>query len=188
MKTNYKYRIVKDSFGEMKVPSDKYWGAQTQRSLQNFVINDEKMPKALIKALVLIKKACAIANAKAKKLDQKKAKFIVDVCDEILAGKHADNFPLSVWQTGSGTQTNMNVNEVIANRCCCLAKAEKLIHPNDHVNMSQSTNDVFPTGIHVMCAMLVRDKLMPNLDKLIIELTKIQKPLMKLVKVGRTHL
>ena len=187
MKTKAKYRIVKDSFGEMKVPANKYWGAQTQRSLQNFTINDEKMPKALIKSLVLIKKACAMANAKAKKLDQKKAKLIVQVCDEILSGQWSDNFPLSVWQTGSGTQTNMNVNEVIANRACCLAKKEKYIHPNDDVNMSQSTNDVFPTGIHVMCALLTRDNLIPNLDKLIAELTKLQKPLMKLVKGGRTH-
>ena len=188
MKTNSKYRIVKDSFGEMKVPSNKYWGAQTQRSLQNFTINDEKMPKALIKSLVLIKKACALANLKAKKLKADKAKVIVKVCDELLAGKWADNFPLSIWQTGSGTQTNMNVNEVIANRSCCLERKEKFIHPNDHVNMSQSTNDVFPTAIHVMIALLTRDKLIPNLDKLITELSKLSKQWMKLVKVGRTHL
>lgn len=182
-----KTKIVKDSFGQMQVPADKYWGAQTQRSLINFTINDEKMPIALIHALTLIKKACAIANAKAKKMPENKAKAIVKVCDLILNHKLDDNFPLSIWQTGSGTQTNMNVNEVIANKVNELAKT-KLVHPNDDVNMSQSSNDVFPTGIHLTIAILTQQKLLPSLKKLIEALSVIQKQNAKVVKVGRTHL
>lgn len=182
-----KTKIVKDSFGEMQVPCDKFWGAQTQRSLINFTINDEKMPLALIYSLALIKKACAIANLKAKKISNEKAQAIIKVCDLILNHKLDDNFPLSIWQTGSGTQTNMNVNEVVAFKANSLLK-KQLIHPNDDVNMSQSSNDVIPTGIHLTIVRLTHQKLFPALDRLINAMKKIQLANMKIIKVGRTHL
>ena len=182
-----KVKIVKDSFGMMEVPADKYWGAQTQRSLINFKINDEKMTLALIHALVFIKKACAIANCKVKKLSKQKADYIIKVCDLILNHKLDDNFPLSIWQTGSGTQTNMNVNEVISFKANELAK-KSLVHPNDDVNMSQSSNDVFPTGILLTIANLTRDKLIPSLDCLIASFKKLENQYKDVVKVGRTHL
>ena len=141
------YRIEHDSFGELKVPGDKYWGAQTQRSLQNFEIGKEKMPMEIIKAFAILKKAAALANNKLGLLDEEKASTIIKVTDEILDGKLDDNFPLAVWQTGSGTQSNMNLNEVIANRGNELV-GKKLLHPNDHVNKSQSSNDTFPTAMH----------------------------------------
>ncbi len=181
-------KMMKDTLGTIAVPANVYWGAQTQRSKQNFTISDEKMPKQLIKCITYIKKACAIANAKAKKLDATKSKAIVKVCDEVLAGKLDKNFPLSIWQTGSGTQTNMNVNEVVAYRANYLAKKEKFIHPNDHVNMSQSSNDVFPTAMHLVVATLTKEKLIPNLDKLIKAFKVLVKKYWKIIKVGRTHL
>ena len=136
------YRIEKDTMGEIKVPNERYWGAQTERSLENFKIGTEKMPKELIRAFALLKRSLAMVNQKLKKLDDTKAEAIVQACDEILAGKFDSEFPLAIWQTGSGTQTNMNLNEVIANRATEILggdfRKEKLIHPNDHVNMSQS--------------------------------------------------
>ncbi len=182
-----KTRIMKDSIGEIEVPCDKYWGPQTQRSKQNFTINDEKMPKTLICSLAMIKKACALANKDSKKLDSTRANLICKVVDEILSNKLDGNFPLSIWQTGSGTQTNMNVNEVISNRSLTINK-EINIHPNDHVNMSQSSNDTFPTAIHLMCAILTKNKLIPSLTALINSLKKITKSFDKVIKVGRTHL
>ncbi len=178
---------MKDSIGEIEVPCDKYWGPQTQRSKQNFTINDEKMPKTLIYSLAMIKKACALANNEAKKLDSNRAKMICKIADEIIGGELDDNFPLSIWQTGSGTQTNMNVNEVISNRAMDLNKKIN-IHPNDHVNMSQSSNDVFPTGIHLMSIVLTTSKLIPSLDSLITNLKNTSKNFNNIVKVGRTHL
>lgn len=188
MKKNTKTRLMKDSIGYIEVPTNVYWGPQTQRSKQNFTINIEKMPFEIIKAITYVKKACAIANAKVGKLKQDKARAIIKVCDQILAGKLNDNFPLSIWQTGSGTQTNMNVNEVVAGKANAVAKNDKFIHPNDHVNMSQSSNDVFPTAIHLMVAVETRDKLLPKLNTLINELKKLVKKNMNIVKVGRTHL
>ena len=157
------YRIEKDTMGEMKVPADKYWGAQTQRSFQNFKIGIEKMPVEIIEAFAVLKKSAAIANNKLGRLDDRKKDLIGQVCDEILAGKLFDNFPLAVWQTGSGTQSNMNTNEVIANRGNAIA-GEKLLHPNDTVNMSQSSNDTFPTAMHIAAATGIEKKLLPVLD------------------------
>ena len=142
------YRIEHDSMGEVQVPADRYWGAQTQRSFQNFPIGTEKIPMEVIRAFAILKKAAAIANNRLGKLDDKRLALISQACDEILAGKLDDNFPLAVWQTGSGTQSNMNVNEVIAGRGNAIA-GEKILHPNDHSNMSQSSNDTFPTAMHI---------------------------------------
>ena len=142
------YRTERDSMGEVRVPADRYWGAQTQRSLQNFEIGTEKIPREVIRAFAVLKKAAAIANNRLGKLDEERLGYISQVCDEILEGKLEGHFPLAVWQTGSGTQSNMNVNEVIANRGNLLA-GKKLLHPNDHVNMSQSSNDTFPTAMHI---------------------------------------
>ena len=142
------YRIEKDSMGELKVPADKYWGAQTQRSFQNFKIGNEKMPMEIIDSFAILKKACAITNNSLGILSDEKKDIIDKITDEILEGKLDDNFPLVVWQTGSGTQSNMNMNEVIANRGNELRKKE-LLHPNDDVNKSQSSNDTFPTAMHI---------------------------------------
>ena len=142
------YRIEHDSMGEVRVPADKYWGAQTQRSLQNFRIGTEKVPMEVVYGLVQLKKACALANADLGKMPAEKAALIAKACDEILAGQFAENFPLAVWQTGSGTQSNMNVNEVIAHRSAAL-DANIKVHPNDDVNKSQSSNDTFPTAMHI---------------------------------------
>lgn len=141
------FRLEYDSMGEIKVPADKFWGAQTQRSLENFRIGNEKMPTEIIRAFAYLKKAAAIANHRLGRLDEEKLDFITRACDEIRSGKLDEHFPLAVWQTGSGTQTNMNVNEVIANYANHLA-GKKLIHPNDDANMSQSSNDTFPTAMH----------------------------------------
>jgi len=155
-----------DSLGVVEVPSDKLWGAQTQRSLEHFSIGQDLMPRELITAYATLKKACAIANHDDDRLDDRRYKLIVQACDEILAGKHHDMFPLHVWMTGSGTQFNMNVNEVISNRCCQLAGtplgSHAPVHPNDHVNMAQSSNDTFPSAMYIAegkvsfddCAML----------------------------------
>ena len=160
------YRIERDSMGEMEVPADRYWGAQTQRSYQNFQIGTEKMPEEIVRAFGILKKAAALANHRLGKLDDERLGLISRACDEVVAGKLDGHFPLVVWQTGSGTQSNMNVNEVVANRGNELA-GKKLLHPNDHVNMSQSSNDTFPTAIHIAAAVALEDKLLPAIDGLV---------------------
>ncbi len=186
-----KYRIEHDSMGEMKVPADRYWGAQTQRSRENFLIgvDTETMPKEIISAFAILKKGAAMANKQLQpeKMTSDKCKVISGVCDEILEGKLWDNFPLVVWQTGSGTQSNMNVNEVIAGRGNEIAGL-KLLHPNDDVNMSQSSNDTFPTALHISAVLLLEKKLIPACRKLIDALKKLEKDNKGIVKSGRTHL
>ena len=181
------YRIEHDSMGEVQVPADRYWGAQTQRSFQNFPIGTEKIPMEVIRAFAILKKAAAIANNRLGKLDDKRLALISQACDEILAGKLYDNFPLSVWQTGSGTQSNMNVNEVIAGRGNAIA-GEKILHPNDHSNMSQSSNDTFPTAMHIAAVMEIEDKLFPAIDRLTNTFTRLMAENEGIVKTGRTHL
>jgi len=187
-----KYRIEKDTMGEVKVPYDSYYGAQTQRSFNNFKIGVEKMPPELIKAFAMLKRAVAKVNNDLKKLDDKKAKAIIQASDEIIDGKLADEFPLAIWQTGSGTQTNMNLNEVIANRATEILggdfKKEKLIHPNDHVNMGQSSNDTFPSAMHIVAVLEITDKLLPSLKKLKDSFLAKEKEFANIVKIGRTHL
>ena len=181
------YRTEHDSMGEVQVPADRYWGAQTQRSYQNFRIGIEKIPNEVIRAFAILKKAAAMANNRLGKMDDKRAGLIAQACDEILAGKLEGNFPLAVWQTGSGTQSNMNVNEVIANRANEIA-GEKLIHPNDHSNMSQSSNDTFPTAMHIAAATEIEDKLVPAIDRLIATFDRLMKENEGIIKTGRTHL
>ena len=183
------YRIERDSMGEMKVPAERYWGAQTQRSFQNFPIGWEKMPKEIIRAFAQLKKAAAQANRELKpeKMTEEKCAAICAACDEILDGKLLDEFPLAVWQTGSGTQSNMNVNEVIANRGNAIA-GKKLLHPNDDVNMSQSSNDTFPTAMHIAAATAVFVELIPMIDLLIATLKHLERENEGIVKSGRTHL
>lgn len=181
------YRVERDSMGEMKVPADVYWGAQTQRSYENFRIGSEKMPPELIRALGMLKKAAAMANYNLGKLDLRRRDLIIRVCDELEEGRLDGNFPLSVWQTGSGTQTNMNVNEVIANRGNRLA-GESMLHPNDHVNMSQSSNDVFPSAMHLAAVMSMEDRLLPALSGLTGTLRRLEEENRGIVKTGRTHL
>ena len=185
-------RIEIDSLGPVEIPIDKYWGSQTQRSLENFKIGWEKQPKSIIHALGIIKKACAMSNKDNGELNKKKSKAIIDAANEIIDGKLDDHFPLVVWQTGSGTQTNMNVNEVIANRAIQMMGgklgSKKPVHPNDHVNKSQSTNDVFPTAMHIAIAIKAKEKLLPSLKLLEKELAKKSKEFKSIVKVGRTHL
>ena len=181
------YRVERDSMGEMKVPADVYWGAQTQRSYENFRIGSEKMPPELIRALGMLKKAAAMANYNLGKLDLRRRDLIIRVCDELEEGRLDGNFPLSVWQTGSGTQTNMNVNEVIANRGNRLAR-ESMLHPNDHVNMSQSSNDVFPSAMHLAAVMSMEDRLLPALSGLTGTLRRLEEENRGIVKTGRTHL
>ena len=161
------YRMERDSMGEMEVPADRYWGAQTQRSYQNFQIGTEKMPEEIVRAFGILKKAAALANHRLGKLDDERLGLISRACDEVVAGKLDGHFPLVVWQTGSGTQSNMNVNEVVANRGNELA-GKKLLHPNDHVNMSQSSNDTFPTAMHIAAAVALEDKLLPAIDGLVV--------------------
>ena len=180
-------RMEKDSLGEVAVPADKYWGAQTERSRNNFKTGSEKMPEEVIYAIALVKRAAAQANTLFCKLSEERRDVIFTVCDEILRGELDDNFPLSVWQTGSGTQTNMNVNEVIANRGNAIC-GKKLLHPNDHVNMSQSSNDVFPTAMHIAAVAAIEDKLLPAIDKFISALKTLEEESVGIVKVGRTHL
>ena len=182
-------RIERDSMGEVAVPAERLWGAQTQRSLQNFPIGWEKMPAEIIRAFALLKKAAAQANLALKpdKMSADKAAAITAACDEILAGKLPDEFPLAVWQTGSGTQSNMNVNEVVANRGNAIA-GKKLLHPNDDVNMSQSSNDTFPTAMHIAAATAVKTGLIPAVDVLIGTLRRLEKENEGIVKSGRTHL
>lgn len=187
------YRIEKDTMGEIKVPDDKYWGAQTERSLENFRIGIEKMPKVLIYAFANLKKAAAIVNNRLKNgLDDERKDAIVKACDEVLAGKFDDNFPLAIWQTGSGTQSNMNVNEVIANRATEILgkdfRKEKFVHPNDHVNRGQSSNDTFPTAMSVVAVEQVEKKLIPAIDVLIATFKKKVEEFKDIIKIGRTHL
>ena len=181
------YRIERDSMGEMKVPADKYWAAQTQRSLQNFEIGGEVMPREITHAFGILKKAAAIANFNLGKISVEKKDAISAACDEVIAGKLNDHFPLVVWQTGSGTQSNMNANEVIANRGNEIA-GEKLLHPNDDVNKSQSSNDTFPTAMHIAAVLGIEDKLMPQIDVLIKTMERLEKENEGIVKSGRTHL
>jgi len=187
-----KFRKEFDSLGSINVPSDKYWGASTQRSKKYFDIGDFLVRPILIKSIAIIKKSAAIVNYNNKDLDKKISTAIMKASDEIIQGKMDDNFPLKVWQTGSGTQTNMNVNEVIANRAIEILRGKKgtkkPVHPNDHVNKSQSTNDVFPTAMHIAIALETKDRLIPSLNLLNNELKKKVKQFSKIVKIGRTHL
>lgn len=185
-------RTERDSFGPIEVPADRLWGAQTQRSLTNFKISGERLPGELIRALVTVKKATALVNMDLKVLDEKKGRAIVAAADEVLAGRHDGEFPLVVWQTGSGTQTNMNVNEVLANRASELLGGERgetrLVHPNDDVNKGQSTNDSFPTAIHVAAVEGIRSQLVPAVRKLRDALARKAEAFKDIVKIGRTHL
>ena len=184
-------RTETDSFGPIDVPSDKYWGAQTQRSIKNFPIGWEKQPIAIVRSLGIIKKACAQANIEMGNLDKRLGEAIVDSATEVIEGKFDDNFPLVVWQTGSGTQSNMNANEVIANRAIEILGgtigSKDPVHPNDHCNMGQSSNDTFPTAMHVATAMTANDLLLPSLKKLHTALTKKMNEFGEIIKIGRTH-
>ncbi|MCM2533770.1 class II fumarate hydratase [Neobacillus pocheonensis] len=185
------FRIEKDTLGEVKVPADKYWGAQTQRSRENFKIGIEKIPLEVVKGLAFIKKAAAIVNHQLGKLNEKKMAVITKACDEILQGDYNEHFPLAVWQTGSGTQTNMNVNEVIANRANEGLKSglsAERVHPNDDVNMSQSSNDTFPTAMHIAAYMKINKQLIPAIQELKRTLLEKENAFMEVVKIGRTHL
>jgi fumarate hydratase class II len=183
------YRIEKDTMGEVRVPADKLYGAQSQRSINNFQIGIEKMPEEIIQAFAILKKAAALANSKLGVLDETRAKAISQVCDEILEGKHEGNFGLAVWQTGSGTQSNMNLNEVIANRCNqILSDPAAKVHPNDHVNKSQSSNDTFPTAMYIAAVLQVEDYLLPRLREFKETLKAKSEQYKDLVKTGRTHL
>jgi len=185
-------RIEKDTFGNIEVPAERLWGAQTQRSLQNFKISTEKMPPALIKALAQVKRAAAQVNIDLGVLDKKKGAAIIQAADEVVAGKHDGEFPLAVWQTGSGTQTNMNMNEVLANRASEILGGERgegrLVHPNDDVNKGQSSNDVYPTAMHVAAVPVVVDQLIPSLRLLRDTLARKSEENRSVVKIGRTHL
>ena len=185
-------RTESDSFGKIKVPSDKYWGASTQRSLKNFKIGKFKVPIEQIHSMAIVKKAAAITNAKFGDLENRIAKAIVKAADEVISGKLDEHFPLVVWQTGSGTQTNMNLNEVIGNRANEILGsklgAKKPVHPNDHVNKAQSTNDTFPTAMHISIAMMANKKLIPAITKLEKTLGKKANQFKDIVKIGRTHL
>ena len=183
------YRIERDSMGEMQVPADRYWAAQTQRSYQNFRISGEVMPREITHAFGILKKAAAIANhqVRPEKMTDEKLRAISAACDEVIAGKLNDHFPLVVWQTGSGTQSNMNANEVIANRGNEIA-GKKLLHPNDDVNMSQSSNDTFPTAMHIAAVLGIEDQLMPEMERLIETLKRLEAENDDVVKSGRTHL
>ena len=185
-------RIETDSLGEVRVPADKLWGAQTQRSLEHFSIGRDLMPREMIVAYAALKKAAAKANHAAKRLDDQRHRLIAQVCDEILAGRHEDMFPLHVWMTGSGTQFNMNVNEVISNRCCQLAGAplgsKTPVHPNDHVNMSQSSNDTFPSAMNIAAAVGVKQRLQPEVQALQEAIAAKAEEWKDIVKIGRTHM
>ena len=186
------YRTEHDTFGPIQVPADRLWGAQTQRSLENFRISGERMPAELIRALARVKRACARVNLDLQALPVDKAGAIVTAADEVLAGKHDAEFPLVVWQTGSGTQTNMNMNEVLANRASEILGGERggkrLVHPNDDVNRGQSSNDVFPTAMHVAAVEAIHDRLVPALRRLRDVLVAKSEAFKDIVKIGRTHL
>jgi fumarate hydratase class II len=185
-------RIERDSLGEISVPAERLWGAQTQRSLQYFSIGRDLMPREMIGAYAILKRAAAVANHKGARLDKKRHDLILRVCDEILAGEHQDMFPLHVWMTGSGTQFNMNLNEVISNRSCQLAGtplgSKEPVHPNDHVNMSQSSNDTFPSAMNIAAAVAVKQQLIPAVSALRDAIGAKAKEWDGIVKIGRTHL
>ena len=191
-RSSMKMRPESNSMGNIDVPADRYWGAQTQRSLIHFDIGHDTMPAELLKAFGILKKACALVNKDLGKLKPEIASLIVKSADEVIAGKHPDHFPLRIWQTGSGTQTNMNVNEVISNRAIEIAGgkmgSKNPVHPNDHVNMSQSSNDTFPTAMYIAAATEVGQSLVPAVQKLHKALAKKQKEFDQVVKIGRTHL
>ena len=182
------FRIEHDTMGEVKVPADKYWAAQTQRSFENFKIGVEKIPAEVIDAFAVLKKAAALANTELGMIDEKRGNAIAQVCDEIMEGKLDGNFPLAVWQTGSGTQSNMNVNEVIANRAMEITGGDPDLHPNNHVNCSQSSNDTFPTAMHIAALRSVNEKVLPAVDKLEATLSELSEKYMGIIKTGRTHL
>lgn len=186
------HRMEQDTFGLIAVPADRLWGAQTQRSLQHFHISTERLPTELVVALAAVKRACARVNQSLGQLDTKKSGAIVAAADEVMAGKHAQEFPLSVWQTGSGTQSNMNMNEVLANRASELLGGvrgeERKVHPNDDVNQAQSSNDIFPTAMHVAACLAIATHLIPTLHKLRATLEKKSTEFKDIVKIGRTHL
>jgi fumarate hydratase, class II len=186
------YRTETDSLGEVKVAADKLWGAQTQRSLEHFSIGTDLIPREMITAYAILKKAAANANHAGKRLDDERHRLIVAVCDEILAGQHHDMFPLHVWMTGSGTQFNMNVNEVISNRCCQLAgtplASKTPVHPNDHVNMAQSSNDSFPSAMYIAAAVNVKRRLIPAVKTLHDAIAAKAQEWKDVIKIGRTHM
>jgi len=186
------FRTENDSLGEVRVPSAVLWGAQTQRSLEHFSIGHDLIPREMITAYATLKKAAANANHAGNRLDDNRHRLIIETCDEILAGQHADMFPLHVWMTGSGTQFNMNVNEVISNRCCQLAGtpigSKTPVHPNDHVNMSQSSNDTFPTAMDIAAAVNVKERLIPAVKALRDAITTKATEWQNIVKIGRTHM
>src|ERR1700693_4635111 len=185
-------RTESDSMGKMDVPADRYYGAQTARSLIHFAIGKDTMPPELIRAFAILKKAAALVNQDLGKLPQDKMELIVRVADEVIAGQHKEEFPLRIWQTGSGTQTNMNVNEVISNRAIELARGQmgskNPIHPNDHVNMSQSSNDTFPAAMHIAAATETSRRLLPAVKRLRDTIDAKAKEFKDVVKIGRTHL
>jgi fumarate hydratase class II len=191
-KTPASVRRETDSLGEVDVPSDKLWGAQTQRSLEHFSIGHDLIPREMIAAYAILKKAAANANHGGGRLDDERHRLIVQACDEILAGQHNDMFPLHVWMTGSGTQFNMNVNEVISNRCCQLAGtplgSKTPVHPNDHVNMSQSSNDSFPSAMNIAAALNVKERLTPAVKALRDSIAAKSEQWKDIVKIGRTHM
>src|SRR3954463_865910 len=184
-------RIETDSFGPIEVAADRYWGAQTERSRQNFRIGEDRMPLPIIRALAIVKLAASQTNRELGLLDRRRAQAIARAAREVIDGKLDDHFPLVVWQTGSGTQTNMNLNEVIANRASEMLGGErgtkKPVHPNDHVNMSQSSNDSFPTAMHIAATKSILGDLIPSLSELLIALRKKEKEFARIVKIGRTH-
>ena len=182
------FRKEHDSMGVVCVPKEKYWGAQTQRSLDNFKIGEEKMPREIIRAFGILKAAAARANfeLRPERMTEKKYEAIIKACFEVCSGELDGNFPLSVWQTGSGTQTNMNLNEVIANRASEM-NGEK-IHPNDDVNMSQSSNDTFPTAMHISAYLAIKENLLPGIDSLIESFETLEEQNDGIIKIGRTHL
>src|ERR1700723_1293909 len=186
------FRVESDSLGEVNVPTSKLWGAQTERSLEHFSIGNDLIPREMIAAYATLKKPTANANHAGKRLDDKRHNLIVEVCDEILSGQHEDMFPLHVWMTGSGTQFNMNVNEVISNRCCQLAGtplgSKTPVHPNDHVNMSQSSNDSFPTAMNIAAALNVKERLIPAVTALRDAIAAKADLWKDVVKIGRTHM
>src|ERR1700724_3229621 len=187
-----KFRTEADSLGQIEVPGDRLWGAQTQRSLEHFSIGQDLIPREMIAAYATLKKAAANANYAGKRLDDQHHKLIVQVCDEILAVKHQDMFPLHVWMTGSGTQFNMNVNEVMSNRCCQLAGtplgSKTPVHPNDHVNMAQSSNDTFPSAMNIAAAVNVKQRLIPAVKALRDAISAKAQAWKDIVKIGRTHM
>jgi fumarate hydratase, class II len=189
---NTSIRIEKDSLGEVQVPADRLWGAQTQRSLEHFSIGKDLIPREMITAYAVLKKAAANANHAGGRLEEQRYKLIVEVCDEILAGQHHDMFPLHVWMTGSGTQFNMNVNEVISNRCCQLAgtplASKSPVHPNDHVNMAQSSNDSFPSAMYIATAINTKEKLIPAVKALCDAIATKAEKWKGVIKIGRTHM